>query len=1151
MSKIKEETADISYLSSEDPPEEKTRQIKNKYSAERLMMMLDKEKLEALEEEFNDHPDGIELHNFVWLMKCAMSVAPEEKADLVLGLYYLFQEIDINGDEHMEWSEFTQYIIDAVMSQSKDKAEDKALSPAEIMELAQSHRSRRYMPSKLTDRSFHYGLIRHIHFCPSLDLVSVVEMKESSVRLYNLQSEVKSKLSPPFEREAFVLAAAYSDSESIFLVSGSDRCFYVYEKEGNNFRLAKHFKTRSVNTSLWYLPEHKAWMSASEDNALRHWNLKAEREVFVYKSHTSTIMDAIEIMLPFCVATASMDGKIYLWDLNEQKKIGVLSGKHPLGVRQLDYIPDYGGNIVSVGYEREIQVWSPEVSISKCYVGKLEGHNCPVVSCVFFKARPMCVSIDEKGNVRLWDVRQFACLQVIANDKGKIEVTKLITITKYDKFVVAGRRLAWYELHKESSLKSTAQDIVPICAGLNTYYMEFVVVTKYDIRIYDSFNGRLKKIYGEVQDPKTEAELSTFCFDHRHRIFLVGDSSGSIRAYNFSNGAMMREILPENTLGSSQDDWNTEICQIEFCKEDKILISCSWDSIIRIYDLSDSEEVSSLRVMTGGHMGADITALTYSSHLSLIATASSNGIISVWDFEMARLEAAFVGHSSEISNLRFLNKYPVLVSISDDCTVCFWAVRPFIGKIKNKCFARLVNVSWGVSSDLPTSLTCIQTQLEYSEGFQRHKRRTHFKQKKPEFANLKALPQGVEEEDTYEWVENPKVEVIPDNDQNQVKERNYLFSGDSRGYVKIWVLDELFRKHSIFPTENSERNRPSYNPKRRDEKNVESDVKFWVNESRSFELPRTQEPEELILVREWKAHKEPVTCIEVIQEPKSVLTCSGDKTMKLWSLDADLWGCIDLTSPKSPKAWNFPFDWEAKKHKDLEKVSEILSLIGENIDFDPRTLPVSLPHSRKKPRKKPKKPKYKEQFPKRQVKSRLSATPVSDESSEELFIEEKPQQENLNEYSENVTELAKRLREIEERYGISKAESRPKDQSFKKLPKLKKPSQEEIKIPKFNSKIHANPMLSSFAKNPNVKSAALLSKKPSVLSLKPTSLTKALNQKKKPVLLRTAKCTSGDINKIKMRSLKEQTFSKIDMKFRSGESSRLLSRATRESLLKR
>ena len=49
--------------------------------------MLDKEKLEALEEEFNEHPAGIELPNFVWLMKCAMEYTKEEKYDFVLGLY--------------------------------------------------------------------------------------------------------------------------------------------------------------------------------------------------------------------------------------------------------------------------------------------------------------------------------------------------------------------------------------------------------------------------------------------------------------------------------------------------------------------------------------------------------------------------------------------------------------------------------------------------------------------------------------------------------------------------------------------------------------------------------------------------------------------------------------------------------------------------------------------------------------------------------------------------------------------------------------------------------------------------------------------------------------------------------------------------------
>lgn len=50
------------------------------------MMMLDREKLEALEEEFQLHPEGIKMGNFVWLMKAAISHDENLKYDLVYGL---------------------------------------------------------------------------------------------------------------------------------------------------------------------------------------------------------------------------------------------------------------------------------------------------------------------------------------------------------------------------------------------------------------------------------------------------------------------------------------------------------------------------------------------------------------------------------------------------------------------------------------------------------------------------------------------------------------------------------------------------------------------------------------------------------------------------------------------------------------------------------------------------------------------------------------------------------------------------------------------------------------------------------------------------------------------------------------------------------
>ena len=89
-------------------------------------MLLDNERLAALEDEFNEHPEGIKVVDFIRLMESAITLPPEEKIDLIYGLMKLFHDIDINGDKHMEWSEFTQYIIDSVI---EDGSADKKSTP--------------------------------------------------------------------------------------------------------------------------------------------------------------------------------------------------------------------------------------------------------------------------------------------------------------------------------------------------------------------------------------------------------------------------------------------------------------------------------------------------------------------------------------------------------------------------------------------------------------------------------------------------------------------------------------------------------------------------------------------------------------------------------------------------------------------------------------------------------------------------------------------------------------------------------------------------------------------------------------------------------------------------------------------------------------
>jgi WD40 repeat protein len=77
------------------------------------------------------------------------------------------------------------------------------------------------------------------------------------------------------------------------------------------------------------------------------------------------------------------------------------------GVTGLSYTTECGGNLLSTGFQAYISVYSPDSSLSKSYVGKLEGHSGIVITCKAFPGTPHCVSIDDKFNVRIWDLRSF------------------------------------------------------------------------------------------------------------------------------------------------------------------------------------------------------------------------------------------------------------------------------------------------------------------------------------------------------------------------------------------------------------------------------------------------------------------------------------------------------------------------------------------------------------------------------------------------------------------------------------------------------------------------------------------------------------------------------------------------------------------------
>lgn len=84
-------------------------------------------------------------------MKAAIDHKEEDKYDLVYGLLKLFNEIDINGDQHMEWAEFTQYIIDAVIQSQTNMGSNQGAQ--DLLIEAKMLKFRKFFPSSYKDKT--------------------------------------------------------------------------------------------------------------------------------------------------------------------------------------------------------------------------------------------------------------------------------------------------------------------------------------------------------------------------------------------------------------------------------------------------------------------------------------------------------------------------------------------------------------------------------------------------------------------------------------------------------------------------------------------------------------------------------------------------------------------------------------------------------------------------------------------------------------------------------------------------------------------------------------------------------------------------------------------------------------------------------------
>jgi WD40 repeat protein/Ca2+-binding EF-hand superfamily protein len=998
------------------------------------MMKLPASQLTLLRDDFNSKPGGLSMYQFVSVMlKYSNSqktlaraatlrqtsagnlmggkrknqqqhdpskehVASSREANIttVKDLVELFHQIDVNGDDSMEWDEFTGFIINMAMASGGDHffhdhwavreftgkiAALDGLHPPDPSHMSQAEDKSQAVLTTLDPLR---SRVQQVKFEPELNLflvscgVSVyffdprtgqaagqssLNVEKTSLPAATVGGMTLTARAYPADCETNIAYKrrlqrgedALSCLSSIFLpeldvlstlTSDLNLTFHKVTNRGSvsseSLRPSSRVSTESQQYVQAWDGSNNRLFTAGCDNDVLVWEIfekestNREQEgkykvtatlITRLSYHKDTVKDLLVVIDPeyelSCLLSAGLDTSINMFDLATLRPMRTLVG-HTSGVRSLTY--DWYGGLCSAGFEYDIFVWDLDAGLTYPLNKLVKGHTSPIAQVASPYKSGRLASLDTKGKFCWWDIRRNVALE---NHERNIQsFTPALKCTTFGlsnyseaaleystngiSLVAGSKKLSTFD-----SIDVRPPEAPPTHATFNPVSYNFITVHEKDLKVWDPDTGRLIR---EVTN-FSPTEITNFTFDSKMRKAIISNQSGEITIFNNSNWSPIASLPKQDS----------EISCLLYAKEDKCIISGSWDRSIRVFDDFHNDPKSSLlRIVTDAH-DSDLTSIDYDHSLGLIASGSVDGSVKIWDFQFLLLESDCTKEletTSEVTCIKFVNPYPLVLSADSDGGVTLIPVRPYLGTSRYKSILRFENCGSGGYSVKPNAEGVIDPTEE---------------------ANCIAAAEAAEKpcaasvmEVYYDFGDGGEI-----NNTGVQKGRHLAVTGDEQGWIRIYDISAALKAAELVVPKESQmpKCQPSYNPYRRctrdgltyreaergakvaggeegsqvskEELDAEADkaVRVAKRQARAtrpqFETTALNEFKHIQLIAAWPAHTGSLTSIELISDPPSILTAGVDNAVHLWDMKGNERGCLtrgrELDSMWK-KAWSFDID---------------------------------------------------------------------------------------------------------------------------------------------------------------------------------------------------------------------------------------------------
>jgi WD40 repeat protein len=276
---------------------------------------------------------------------------------------------------------------------------------------------------------------------------------------------------------------------------------------------------------------------------------------------------------------------VRLWDTQEQKSVGRLEGNSGwvVGLNSVAFSPD--GKIIASINDKEIYLFDIQ---EQKQIGILKGHTMTISSIAFTPDGKILVSSgNQDQTVRLWDVAKQKELAVLSNNSW---VHTVVISPDGETIAAAVGSEALIRLWDTKTRKEIGVLNDPVTAAFSVAFSPDgkTLASCNQIGIIRIWNYKERKLIDEFQGPKTQGSPSV--------VVIIFSPDGKWLVSLYAGNAQFWDIQEQKEIATTQEQFH-KANAVAFSPGGKWMATAGWDGIIQLWQVNISVQGKAVNPM--------------------------------------------------------------------------------------------------------------------------------------------------------------------------------------------------------------------------------------------------------------------------------------------------------------------------------------------------------------------------------------------------------------------------------------------------------------------------------------------------------------------------------------------------------------------------